>query len=55
MTFDEHIKTIKYVFPKTIPIMAGFTFIGLAYGIYMESLGFGPGSGCIGTQLNCFW
>ena len=42
MTFDEHIKTIKYVFPKTIPIMAGFTFIGLAYGIYMESLGFGP-------------
>lgn len=42
MTFDEHIKTIKYVFPKTIPIMAGFTFIGLAYGIYMNSLGFGP-------------
>ncbi len=42
MTFDEHIKTIKYVFPKTIPIMAGFTFIGLAYGIYMNSLGFEP-------------
>ncbi|HIW38932.1 MAG TPA: AzlC family ABC transporter permease [Candidatus Jeotgalicoccus stercoravium] len=42
MTFDEHIQTIKYVFPKTIPIMAGFTFIGLAYGIYMDSLGFGP-------------
>src|SRR5699024_5113945 len=41
MTFDEHIQTIKYVLPKTIPIMAGFTYIGLGFGIYLYYLGFG--------------
>ncbi|MCI2256032.1 azaleucine resistance protein AzlC [Domibacillus sp. PGB-M46] len=27
-------------FPYTIPIFAGFVFLGIAYGIYMNSLGF---------------
>lgn len=27
-------------FPHTLPIMAGFIFLGLAYGIYMHSAGF---------------
>ncbi|GIM28386.1 branched-chain amino acid transport protein AzlC [Clostridium polyendosporum] len=27
-------------FPHTVPIFAGFTFLGIAYGIYMRSLGF---------------
>lgn len=40
MSLNNHISTIKYVFPKTIPILAGFTFLGIAYGVYMHSLGF---------------
>lgn len=27
-------------FPHTVPILAGFVFLGIAYGIYMNSLGF---------------
>ena len=42
MTFDSHIATLKHAFPKTIPILAGFMFLGISYGIYMNSLGFGP-------------
>ena len=42
MSFDNHVATLKYAFPKTIPILAGFSFLGMAYGIYMNSLGFGP-------------
>ncbi|MFC3899901.1 AzlC family ABC transporter permease [Aliicoccus persicus] len=42
MSFDEHVSTFKYAFPKTIPILAGFAFLGMSYGIYMNSLGFGP-------------
>lgn len=30
----------KAAFPYTVPIFAGFTFLGMAYGIYMRSLGF---------------
>lgn len=33
-------KAFKAAFPYTIPIMAGFGFLGLAYGIYMNSAGF---------------
>lgn len=29
-------------FPHTIPIFAGFTFLGIAYGIYMNVSGFSP-------------
>lgn len=37
-----HIKTraFKAVLPYTLPICAGFSFLGLAYGIYMNSMGF---------------
>ena len=42
MSFDNHVSTLKYAFPKTIPRLAGFSFLGIAYGIYMNSLGFGP-------------
>lgn len=31
----------RTAFPFTIPIFAGFTFLGIAYGIFMNSLGFG--------------
>jgi 4-azaleucine resistance transporter AzlC len=34
------IKALKAAFPYTIPIFAGFWFLGLAYGIYMNVSGF---------------
>lgn len=33
-------KALKSAFPNTIPIMAGFLFLGTAYGIYMNVSGF---------------
>lgn len=33
-------KTFKLAFPKTLPILAGFWFVGLAYGLYMHVSGF---------------
>lgn len=33
-------KALKAAFPYTIPIFAGFWFLGLTYGIYMHSAGF---------------
>jgi 4-azaleucine resistance transporter AzlC len=33
-------KALKAAFPYTIPIFAGFWFLGLAYGIYMNASGF---------------
>lgn len=32
--------TITAAFVQTIPILAGFAFLGIAYGIYMNALGF---------------
>ena len=32
---------LKAAFPHTIPIFAGFWFLGITYGIYMRALGFG--------------
>lgn len=34
------LKALKAAFPHTIPILAGFWFLGLAYGIYMNVSGF---------------
>lgn len=34
------LKALKKAFPYTIPIFAGFWFLGLAYGIYMNVSGF---------------
>ncbi|SFL74490.1 azaleucine resistance protein AzlC [Pelosinus propionicus] len=31
---------LRAAFPHTVPILAGFLFLGIAYGIYMNSLGF---------------
>jgi 4-azaleucine resistance transporter AzlC len=33
-------QAFKAAFPNTIPIFAGFTFLGMAYGIYMNAMGF---------------
>lgn len=42
MSLENHLSTLKYAFPKTLPILAGFAFLGIAYGVYMHSLGFQP-------------
>lgn len=34
-------KALKAAFPFTLPILAGFLFLGITYGIYMNTLGFG--------------
>lgn len=33
-------KALKAAFPHTIPILAGFCFLGMAYGTYMSTAGF---------------
>ena len=35
-------KALKAAFPYTIPILTGFLFLGISYGIYMRALGFSP-------------
>ena len=35
------LKALKAAFPHTIPIMTGFLFLGMTYGIYMNVSGFG--------------
>lgn len=37
---NKYAKALKAAFPHTIPIFAGFWFLGLAYGIYMNVSGF---------------
>lgn len=31
---------VRHAFAKSLPIMSGFLFLGMAYGVYMHSLGF---------------
>lgn len=33
-------KALRSAFPRTIPVLTGFLFLGTAYGIYMQSMGF---------------
>lgn len=40
---SEKIKALKAAFPHTIPVLTGFTFLGIAYGILMNSKGYGAG------------
>ncbi len=37
------INALKAAFPCTIPVLAGFLFLGIAYGILMKSIGYGAG------------
>lgn len=39
-TTNKYIPALKATFPHTIPIFAGFWFLGLTYGIYMNVSGF---------------
>ena len=49
------IRALKSAFPHTLPIFAGFWFLGLAYGVYMNVSGFSflyPSELCIKVTLN---
>lgn len=37
---NKHLIALKAAFPHTVPIMAGFCFLGITYGIYMNVSGF---------------
>ena len=37
---NKYLTALKAAFPYTIPIFAGFTFLGMTYGIYMNVSGF---------------
>lgn len=39
----EKTAALKAAFPHTIPVLTGFTFLGIAYGILMNSKGYGIG------------
>lgn len=39
----DKIKALKAAFPYTIPVLTGFIFLGVAYGILMNSKGYGVG------------
>lgn len=39
----EKTRALRAAFPHTIPVLAGFTFLGIAYGILMHSKGYGVG------------
>jgi len=39
----EKTKALKAAFPHTIPVFTGFIFLGIAYGILMNSKGYGVG------------
>ena len=36
-------KALKAAFPNTLPVLTGFVFLGMAYGILMNSKGYGVG------------
>lgn len=37
---SKALKALRVAFPRTIPILAGFLFLGITYGIYMNVSGF---------------
>ncbi|HEX2947082.1 MAG TPA: AzlC family ABC transporter permease [Clostridia bacterium] len=39
---EEAFKAFTAAFPLTIPVLTGFSFLGIAYGILMEKKGYGP-------------
>ncbi len=42
-TMKTRIDALGAAFPCTIPVLAGFLFLGIAYGILMKSIGYGAG------------
>ena len=42
MNRSIHLRALRVAFPATIPILAGFLFLGMTYGILMNASGFPP-------------
>lgn len=40
---DKRVAALRYAFPKTVPVLVGYLFLGAAYGILMKVNGFGVG------------
>lgn len=40
---NDRIKALRAAFPKTIPVMTGYIFLGIAFGILLNAKGYGPG------------
>ncbi len=40
---EQRSKALKAAFPHTIPVLAGFLFLGFAYGVLMKSKGYAAG------------
>lgn len=43
MNTSKKMTALKAAFPHTIPVLTGFSFLGIAYGLLMESKGYGVG------------
>jgi len=35
-------RALKAAFPHTLPVMAGYVFLGMTYGVFMDALGYAP-------------
>lgn len=42
-TFNDYLKAFRAAFPLTMPVLAGFSVLGIAYGVLMHSMGLGAG------------
>lgn len=42
MTLKEDIKEISYAFKLSIPVMLGYIFLGMAFGLVLHHAGYGP-------------
>ena len=36
------LQTMKRAFPRTVPVLAGYIFLGIAYGVALKAKGYGP-------------
>ena len=39
---SQRMRALGAAFPRTLPVMAGYLFLGLAWGIVLREKGFGP-------------
>jgi len=42
-THKRAVRAFRAAFPLTLPVMAGFLFLGIAYGVLMHGIGLGAG------------
>ena len=49
MTMQQGVKAraLRAAFPHTLPVMAGYVFLGMTYGVFMDALGYAPWHGLL--------